>query len=253
MVKYIHCEKCKKVCNTETWIGEVHTYNGLCSSCIEKEEQEDSSSEEKSEIGREEQLIADINITESTEQMEEIQESTQSSLIETEKSLLLNLEQRANEVLSSSGSIDVLIKEIKLGLVDKAKERIEEVFQSFDVNKIDAQKTVDLVEKTFEYLSEYEDYMSNVVLKLQANPKLKVKSAIEKVYKETMSNMPKDIAKDLILNKKEMLKNVYSKAVKWYNIHSDEKDALELTKKMALHPFSKIQEKLGTLPFYARK
>jgi hypothetical protein len=30
MVQYYHCEKCERVYNTETWIGEVHIYNGTC-------------------------------------------------------------------------------------------------------------------------------------------------------------------------------------------------------------------------------
>jgi len=79
---------------------------------------------------------------------------------------------------------------------------------------------------------------------------MKVKTAIEKVFKETMANMPKDVAKDVLLNKKAMLKTVFGKAVKWYSIYSDTEDVYELTKKMVLHPFNEIQKKLSTLPFY---
>ena len=60
-----------------------------------------------------------------------------------------------------------------------------------------------------------------------------------------------DMAKDILINKKTMLKNVFGKAVKWYNIYADTSDAMELTKKMVLHPFNEIQKKLGTLPFYS--
>ena len=180
-------------------------------------------------------------------------ESTLSSPIEIERSLLSSLEQKANDVLSGEGSIDILIKEIKDGLVDKAKERIGETILGFDASKIDAQKVVDYAEKTFDYLSEYKDYMDNVGKKLQDKPKMKVKTAIEKVFKETMANMPKDVAKDVLLNKKAMLKIVFGKTVKWYNIYSDTKDVYELTKKMVLHPFNEIQKKLSTLPFYASR
>ncbi|GAI87791.1 unnamed protein product, partial [marine sediment metagenome] len=76
----------------------------------------------------------------------------------------------------------------------------------------------------------------------------KVKTAIEKVFKESMANMSKDVAKDVLLYKKAMLKNVFGKAVKWCSIYSDTKDVLELTKKMVLHPFITIQNKLSTLP-----
>ena len=181
----------------------------------------------------------------------DIHEGTQTSPIEIETSFLSSLEQRANDVLSSGGSVDVLIKEIKDGLVDKAKERIGELFQSFDAGKIDAQKVVDYVENTCNYVSEYKGYMDFVVKKLQDKPKMKVKTAIEKVFKETMSNMPKNIAKDALLNKKAMLKTVFGEAVECYSLYSNTKDALELTKKMVLHPFKTIQNKLSTLPFYA--
>lgn len=246
MVKYNHCEKCKKVYNTALYIGEVHTYNGICPSCMAGEQQEDQLQQEIAE-----DLIVNKYDSEQVEAIKEIHESTQSSPIEIEKNLLSRLEQKANEVLSSGGSVDVLIKEIKDGLVEKAKERIEEVFQSFDVNKIDAQKVVDYVENTCNYVSEYKGYMDCVVKKLQDKPKMKVKTAIEKVFKETMSNMPKDVAKDALLNKKAMLKVVFGEVMECYSIYSDTKDALELTKKMVLHPFKTIQNKLSTLPFYA--
>ena len=250
MVKYIHCKNCKKIYNTKTWIGEVHIYDGLCSECNELEQDDSPSIEEKLESEGEEQVITNGNTTKTTEEIKKIPESTQSSQLENEKKILFALDQKANEILSGGGSIDVLIKEIKMGLVDKARERIEETFQSFDVNKIDAQKTVDYVERTFDYLSEYKDYMDNVVAKLQLKPKMNVKTAIEKVFKDTIEEMPKDIAKDLINNKKAMLKAVNDKALKWYDIYSDTNDALELTKKMVLHPFNEIQKKLSTLPFY---
>jgi len=253
MVKYNHCKICKKIYNTESWIGEVHTYNGICSSCKETEQDEDSSTLEKSEFEGEEQMITNNDITESVDQEKEIPESSQSSQLENEKTILSSLEKRAVDILSSGGSIDVLIKEIKLGLVDKARERIEETFQSFDVNKIEAQKTVDYVERTFGYLSEYKDYMDNVVVKLQHKPKMNVKTAIEKVFKDIIAEIPKDIAKEVINNKKAMLKTVNDKALKWYNIYSDTSDALELTKKMFIHPFNEIQKKLSTLPFYSSK
>ncbi len=246
MVKYNHCEKCKKVYNTEPWIGEVHTYNGICSSCMAGEQQENQIQKESAE-----DHIVNKHNMEQDDTIQNVHESTQSSPLEIDKSLLSRLEQMANAVLSDQGSIDVLIKEIKVGLVDKAKERIEETFQSFDVNKIDAQKVVDYAEKTFSYLSEYKDYMDNVVLKLQANPKMKVKTAIEKVYKDTLGNIPKNVAQDVLLNKKATLKIVFGKSVEWYNIYSDMEDVMELTKKMVLHPFNEIQKKLSTLPFYA--
>ncbi|MFX1307609.1 MAG: hypothetical protein ACFFDG_12425, partial [Promethearchaeota archaeon] len=135
-------------------------------------------------------------------------------------------------------------------LVEKAKVRIEETIQSFDAYKIDAQKVINYVEKTFDYLSEYKEYMDNVVKKLQDKPKMKVKTAIEKVYKDTIVNLPKEVAKDVLLNKKELYKTVYSKAVKWYNFYSDIEDIYDLTKKMTLHPFNEVQKKLSTLPFY---
>jgi len=194
--------------------------------------------------------IVDKHDREQHERMKNIHESIQSSPIEIEKNLLSSLVQRANDVLYGESSIDVLIKEIKDDLVDNARERIGETFQSFDVGKIDAQKVVDYADNILAYLSEYKDYMDNVIIKIQNKPKIKVKTAIDKVFKESMANMPKDIAKDVLLNKKAMLKTVSDKAVKWYNIYSDTKDVLELTKKMVLHPFNEIQKKLGTLPFY---
>jgi len=248
MVKYNHCEKCKKVYNTEPWIGEVHTYSGICPSCITEEQQENQMQIETAEAH-----IANRHDTEQDHKTEDAHESTQSSPLEVEKSLLSRLEQMANDILSDQGSMDVLIKELKLGLVDKAKERIEATFQSFDVNKIDAQKVVDFAEKTFSYLSEYKDYMDNVVIKLQANPKMKVKTAIEKVYKDSLGKIPKNVAKDVLLNKKVMLKTVLGKSVKWYSIYADTDNELELTKKMVLHPFNEIQKKLSTLPFYASR
>jgi hypothetical protein len=254
MVKYNHCEKCKKVITTVPWVGEVHAYTGICPTCMEREQKEDSSTEEKLDLERdlesEKQRIVDESKTDYVEPMKNIHESTLSSPLEVEKKLLSRLEQMATEFLSSQGSIDVLIKEINVGLVDKAKERIEETFQSFDVNKIDAQKVVDYVDKTFEYLSEYKDYMDIVVIKLQDNPKMKVKTAIEKVYKETLGNIPKNVAKDVLSNKKTMLKTVFGKAVKYYSIYSDTEDVMELSKQMVLHPFNEIKKRLNTLPFY---
>ena len=146
--------------------------------------------------------------------------------------------------------MDVLIKDIKIELVDKAKERIEETIQSFDAKKLDAQKVMDYVDKTFEYLSEYKEYMDEVVKKLQTNPKMNVKTSIEKVYKESLGNLPKKLAKDVLVSQKALLKKIHGKAEKWYVIHSDIDNALELTKKMVLHPFNEIQKKLSTLPFY---
>ncbi len=248
MVKYNHCEKCKKVYNTTPWIGEVHTYNSICPSCMAGEQQENQMQKESAEVHK-----VNKYDMEQDDRIEDVHESTHSSPIEIEKNLLSRVEQMANDVLSDQGSMDVLIKEIQVGLVDKAKERIEAIFQSFDVNKIDAQKIVNYVEKTFEYISEYKDYMDNVVIKLQANPKMKVKTAIEKVYKEALGNLPKNVAKDVLFNKKTMLNTVYGNSVKLYNTYSDIKDELELTKKMVLHPFNEIQKKLSTLPFYASK
>jgi hypothetical protein len=246
MVKYNHCEKCKKVYNTESWIGEVHAYSGICPSCMETEHQENQMQTESAE-----DHIQNKSKVEDAESMKDIHENNQSSTIELEKSLISGLEQKVNDFLLGEGSIDVLIKDIKDGIIDKAKERIEETFQSFDAKKIDAQKVVDSVENTCDYLSEYADYIDCVVKKLQDKPKMKVKTAIEKVFKETMVIMPKDIAKDILLNKKAMLKTVFGEAMQCYNIYSDTKDASELTKKMVLHPFKTIQNKLSALPFYA--
>ncbi len=243
MVKYYHCEQCKRIYNTETWIGEVHAYNGICPSCIEGNQQE----KQPLQVSTEDLESNKFN-TEQT-QTNDLKRS-HSSPLENEKSILSNLEKKANEILSHGGSIDVLIKEIKDGLIDKAKERIEETIHSFDVSKIEAQKVINYTEKTFDYLSEYKDYMDNVVKKLQDKPKMKVKTALEKVFKEAIANMPKEVAKDVLLNKKVILKLVYGKAVKWFNIYSSIEDVNELTNKMYLHPFNEIQKKLSTLPFY---
>ncbi|MHA1106537.1 MAG: hypothetical protein ACTSPN_12590 [Promethearchaeota archaeon] len=245
MVKYNHCEKCKSVYSTAPWIGEVHAYNGICPSCIAGEQQENQMQQESQD-----DHVEDKHETENSEATKDNQESTQSSPLEIEKRLLSSLEQKANVVLSGEGSIVVLIKEIKDDLVDKAKERIGETYKSFDVNKIEAQKVVDQAENILDYLSEYKDYMDDLVKKLQDNPKMKVKTAIDKVFKESMVNLPKNVTKDAFLNKKVILKTVSDKALKLYNIYSDTKDVSELTKKMGLHPFYEIQKKLSTLPFY---
>lgn len=245
MVKYKHCENCKSVYDTESWIGEVHIYDGYCSSCTTGGNKENQMQQEIVE-----DHIGDKHDRDHVEKTKDIYERSQSSPIEVEINLLSSLEQKANDVLSGKGSIDVLIKELKDDLVDKAKERIEETFQSFDVNKIDAQKFIDSVEDIMAYLSEYKDFMDNVVLKIQIKPKMKVKTAIDKVLKESMANMPKDVSKDIILNKKTMLNTVSDQAVKWYKIYSDTKDVLELTKKMLLHPINEIQKNLKSLPFY---
>ncbi|MFW9987887.1 MAG: hypothetical protein ACFFC3_04465 [Candidatus Odinarchaeota archaeon] len=245
MVKYIHCEKCKKIYSTETWIGEIHSYTGLCVSCTEEEQQENQKQQETVK-----EYITNKNDSEDTEKMQEILENTKSSSLDIEKNLLSSLDQKANDVLSGVGSIDVLIKEIKDGLIDKAKDRIGETIQSFDAGRIDAQKVVEYAEKTFDYLSEYKEFMDNVVVKLQTKSKMKVKTAIEKVYKESIVNIPKEITKDALLNKKATLKNIFGKASKWHDIYSDTKDVYELTKKMVTHPFIEIQKKFNTLPFY---
>ncbi|MFX0039311.1 MAG: hypothetical protein ACFFCY_08120 [Promethearchaeota archaeon] len=246
MVKYYHCERCKKAFRTEAWIGEVHTYNGICPSCLGREQQEDQIQLERGDAPTINQYD-----TEPNQRMEINLEYTQSLPIEIEKSLLSNLDQKALDVLSGKNSINVLIKEIKDELVDKAKDRIEETIKSFDVSKIEAQKVIDYTEKTFDYLSEYKDYMDNLIKKLQDKPKMKVKTAIEKVFKETMANIHTDVAKDILLNKKVTLKTVFGNAIKWYNIYSDTEDIYELAKKMFLHPFNEIQKKLSTLPFYS--
>jgi hypothetical protein len=245
MVKYNHCERCKSIYNTEPWIGEVHSYDGICPSCMEDDQQEDKIQQDIVE-----DHIGNKFDSEQVEVPNEIQESTQSSPIEVEKNLLSGLEHKADEFLSSGGSVDVLIKDIKDGLVNKARERIEETFQSFDAGKIDAQKIVDKVENTCNYVSDYKDYMDCVMKKLQDKPKMKVKTAIEKVFKETMSNMLKDVAKDVLLNKKAMLKTVFEEAIECYSIYSDTEDVMELKRKMVLHPFKTIKDKLSTLPFY---
>jgi hypothetical protein len=246
MVKYNHCEKCKKVYNTETWIGEVHSYSGVCPSCIEKEQKENQMQQESVEDHIMNKYTTEYNETTKNDLL-----STQSLPIEIEKKLLSNLEQRAIDVLSGESSINVLIKEIKDGLIDKAKKRIEETIQSFDSSRIEAQEVVNYAENTLDYLSEYKDYLDRVIKKLQDKPKLKVKNAIEKVFKETMKNLSKDVAKDVLLNQKAILKRVYGKAVKWYNIYSNTNDVNGFTKKLFLHPFNEIQKRFSTLPFYS--
>ena len=236
MVKYYHCEKCKKVYDTTPWIGEVHTYDGICTSCIAGEQLDNQMQQESTENHEGDNLD-----TELTETMKDNHKSVQPSPIEIERRLLSSLEQKANDVLSRKGSIVVLIKEIKDNLVDKAKERIGETFKSFDVNKIEAQKVIDFAENTLNYLSEYKDYMDNVDKKLQDNPKMKVKTAIDKVFKESIANMPKVVAKDAFLSKKALLKTVSDKAVKLYTIYSNTNNVFELTKKMGLHPYKEIQ------------
>ena len=245
MVKYKHCENCKSIYDTKSWIGEVHTYNGFCSSCMTGDKEENQIQQEGTE-----KHILDKHDTDHIEKTKYFHKRTQSSPIEVERNLLSSLGQKANDVLSGKCSIYVLIKEMKDDLVDKAKERIEETFQSFDVKKIDAQKVVDSAENIMAYLSEYKYFMDNVVVKIQNKPKMKVKTAIDKVFKESMANMPKDISKNILLRKKATLKTISEKAVIWHKIYSDTKDVLELTKKMVLHPFNEIQKKLSTLPFY---
>jgi len=246
MVKYYHCEKCKKVYDTTPWIGEVHAYDGICTSCIAGEQLDNQMQQESTENHEGDNLD-----TELTETMKDNHKSVQPSPIEIERRLLSSLEQKANDVLSRKGSIVVLIKEIKDNLVDKAKERIGETFKSFDVNKIEAQKVIDYAENSLDCLSEYEDYVDCMVKKLQDNPKMKVKTAITEVFKEFITNLPKTLSKEQFLNKKVILKSVSEKAVKLYNFYSDTNDSFELTKKMGLHPFNEIKEKLSTLPFYA--
>jgi hypothetical protein len=209
-----------------------------------------SEEQHKNQIEREgidEYILTDTVITEN---IKDNHQTTQSSQIDLERRLLATLELKANDVFFSEGSIDVLIKEIKDELINKAKYRIEETFKSFDVNKIDAQKVIDYAENFLDYLSEYKDYMDKMVNKLQAKPKMKVKSAIEKVFKDSMDNLAKDVAKDVFLKNKAMLKTVYENTLKWYDIYSDTKDVFELTKKMSLHPFHEIKMKLSNLPFY---
>lgn len=245
MVKYHHCEKCKGIYDTEPWIGEVHTYNGTCSSCIDR----DQGSNQVSQENIEENLVDDY-VKEQAEIVQDTDEHTRSTPLEIEKNLLSSLEQKAHEVFSGKGSINVLIKEIKDDLIDKARERIEKTFQSFDVNKIDAQKTVDYAESFLSYLSEYKDFVDSVVKAIEIKPKLKIKTALDKVSKESMANLPKDVAKDMLLNRKAILKTISEKAGEWYNIYSDTRDPFELIKKLSLHPFNEIQKKLSTLPFY---
>ncbi|MFW9825280.1 MAG: hypothetical protein ACFFE4_20225, partial [Candidatus Thorarchaeota archaeon] len=157
MVKYNHCEKCKNIYSTETWIGEVHAYTGICPSCMEEEPQEDQNQEA---------IVEDDSLkTQEVEKVEETEvtlEPSQTPLTDTDRILLNSLEQKANEVLSGDRSINVLIKEIKDDLVGMAKQRIEETFQSFDAGKIDAQKAIDYAESILDYLSEYKEYMDNV-------------------------------------------------------------------------------------------
>jgi hypothetical protein len=245
MVKYYHCEECKSIYETEPWIGEVHTYSGICSSCKENEEETNQISKER--IG---EKIMNEFTKEQTETVRNIDEQTRSTTAQIDEKLLMSLEQKANDVFIGKGSINVLIKEIKDDLIIKAKERIEETFQSFDVNKIDAQKTVGHAENILSYLSEYKDFMDSVVKTIEIKPKMKVKTALDKVSKESLGNLPKDIAKEVLLNRKALLKTVSEKAAQWYKIYSDTKDPFVLIKKMGLHPFSEIQKMLKTLPFY---
>jgi hypothetical protein len=245
MVKYHHCERCKDIYDTEQWIGEVHTYNGICTSC--KEEQQDA--EDKAPESVEENNLENY-VKEQAETIRNIHEQTRSTPIEIEKKFISDLEQKANEVFLGKGSINVLIKEIKDDLITKAKDRIEETFQSFDVNKKDAQKTVGNAENILSYLSEYKDFMDSVVKTIEIKPKMKVKTALDKVSKESLGNLPKDIAKEVLLNKKTVLKVVSQKAAQWYKQYSDTKDPFVLIKKMSLHPFNEIQKMLKTLPFY---
>ena len=245
MVKYKHCEECKSIYDTEPWIGEVHLYDGKCPSCMEEEQQGNQISQEIVEDN-----ILDTYVTEQTEIIQDTHEHTRSTPIEIEKNLLSSLEQEANDVFSGKGSINVLIKEIKDELVDKARERIEETFQSFDVNKIEAQKTVDYAENILSYLSEFKDFIDSVVKTIEIKPKMKVKTALDKVSKQSLANLPKDIARDVLLNRKTLLKTVSDKAMKCYNIYCDTKNPFDLIKKMGLHPFNEIQKKLNTLPFY---
>ncbi|MFX1457640.1 MAG: hypothetical protein ACFFDB_19920 [Promethearchaeota archaeon] len=245
MVKYKHCEKCKSIYSTEPWIGEVHTYIGICPSCMEEEPQECQIQKDIVEDD-----IVETQEVEKVEGKEVTLETIQTPLTDTDRILLNSLEQKANEVLSGDRSINVLIKEIKDDLVGKAKQRIEETFQSFDAGKIDAQKAIDYAERILDYLSEYKEYMDNVIIKLHDKPKIKVKAAIDKVLKESISDIPKDISKDILLNRKAILNIVSDKAKEWYNFYSDTKDALNITSKMVLHPFKEIQDKLNSLPFY---
>ena len=238
MVKYNHCEKCKSVINTTPWIGEVHAYEGICPSCLSEEQQTNQVQQE----------ITDDHLVEKHDTNKT--ENIQSSPLEIERRLLSSLEQKANEVFSGEGSIVVLIKEIKDDLIDKAKVRIGETYKSFEVNKIEAQKAIDYAENILNCLGEYKDYVECLDRKLQDNPKMKVKTAINKVLKESIANLPKNVSKEEFLNKKIILKTVSDKAVNLYNIYSDTKDVFELTKKMGIHPFNEIKEKLSTLPFY---
>ncbi|MFX0031019.1 MAG: hypothetical protein ACFE8B_17525, partial [Candidatus Hermodarchaeota archaeon] len=91
MVKYNHCEKCKSIYSTTPWIGEVHTYEGICPSC-EAEEQQKS---EISEVDVEDQIVNEFDV-EHIEEMQDLQEITHSSPLEIDKDLLSNLEQKAS-------------------------------------------------------------------------------------------------------------------------------------------------------------
>jgi hypothetical protein len=233
---------CKKVISSENWIGEVHLYEGFCSSCSELKQESD--------ISKGSTVEKLVNEAKQVEETIIPCETSHDSQLEIEMALLSNLTQKADDVLSHQGSINVFIKEIKDDLVDKAKERIEQSIQSFDVKKIEAQKVINYTEGIFDLISDYNDYMNDIINKLQDKPKMKVKNAIEKVYKDSMAILPKDIAKDVLLGKKAMLKTICNKATKSYDIYSYIEDINELTKKMALHPFHVIQEKLSTLPFY---
>jgi hypothetical protein len=245
MVKYNHCEKCKKVLNTEPWIGVVHAYNGICSSCMEEENHENDTKQDNK---------GDINLDKKDKDiLEKLEESTENCItlpLERDKILLSNLEKKANEVISGESSIYVLIKEIKDDLINKANERIEETYESFDINKIEAQKVVKNTEYILEYLSDYKEYMDKLINKLKEKPSLKIKSTLGKIHKESIANLPKSITKEMLLDKKEVLKIVFTKTEEFYNFYSETEDVFELTKKMGLHPFTEIQRELSTLPFY---
>lgn len=237
MVKYSHCEKCKSIYNTETWIGEVHVYEGVCPSCL-KEEKEEGKNQ-----------ISPIRVEEPEKVIEEVNDVLEPPQLELERITLSSLEQRAHDVYYGEGSIYVLIKEINDDLVRKAKERIDQAYESFDINKKEAQKIVTNVETILEYLGEYKLYMDKLVEKLQIDPKIKIKTAIDKVFKESISNLPKQ-SKKIFQDKKIILKKVYDKSIDSYNRFSEIGDIFELTKQMSLDPFNEIREKLSNLPFY---
>ena len=233
--------------NTEPWIGEVHAYNGICPSCMEKEQDENQVSEEG---------VDDITLDKKDEEKGEVLEKTleipQKEPDEIDKILLSSLEEKANDVLSGKGSIHVLIKEIKDDLINKANERIEETYESFDINKKEAQQVVKNAEFILQYLTEYKEYLDELNNRLKEKPSLKIKSTLGKIHKESMASLPKGITKEMLLDKKELLKLVSTKTEEFYGIYSDTEDVFELTKKMGLHPFNEIQKELNTLPFYSK-